>query len=110
MRHPIVTDAERAEAARVYLQAEGPGRRIRARRERALHLFALRQPRPAAERAHIVLAHLGRPNEAHAELGRLLAIDPKLTIATARIIAVSAAPEFLDLYVSGLRLAGLPEE
>jgi hypothetical protein len=54
-------------------------------------------------------AHLGRLDEARAELRRLLTIDPKLTIAAVRVLFASAAPEFLELYVSGLRLAGLPE-
>jgi adenylate cyclase len=76
--------------------------------ERALHS----QPRLAtALRVEIVAnAHLGRLDEARAELRRLLAIDPKLTIAAVRVLFASAAPEFLELYVSGLRLAGLPEK
>jgi tetratricopeptide (TPR) repeat protein len=69
------------------------------------------QPRvTTALRIKIVAnAHLGRLDEARAELRRLLAIDPKLTIAAVRVLFASAAPEFLELYVSGLRLAGLPE-
>ncbi|HEY8874860.1 MAG TPA: adenylate/guanylate cyclase domain-containing protein [Stellaceae bacterium] len=55
-------------------------------------------------------AHLGRLDEARADLGRLLAIDPRLTIAAVRVLFASAAPEFVELYVTGLRLAGLPEE
>ena len=51
------------------------------------------------------LAHL----EAHAELSRLLAIDPKPTIAGFREFAHFMAPEVLELFVTGLRLAGLPE-
>jgi adenylate cyclase len=51
------------------------------------------------------LAHL----EAHAELSRLLAIDPKPTIAGFREFAHFMAPEVRELYVTGLRLAGLPE-
>jgi TolB-like protein/class 3 adenylate cyclase/tetratricopeptide (TPR) repeat protein len=54
-------------------------------------------------------AHLGRLDEAHAELGRVLAIDPKLTIAAYREYARSFAPELLELFVTGLRPAGLPE-
>jgi tetratricopeptide (TPR) repeat protein len=54
-------------------------------------------------------AHLGRLDEARAELSRVLAIDPKLTIAGFREQAVYQAPEVLELYVDGLRLAGLPE-
>jgi hypothetical protein len=54
----------------------------------------------------------GRPSyrEARAELGRILAIDPKLTIAGFREYAHFEAREVLELYVAGLRLAGLPEE
>jgi class 3 adenylate cyclase len=37
-------------------------------------------------------------------------LDPKLTIAGFRDLAHYVAPEFLELYVTGLRLAGLPEE
>jgi hypothetical protein len=56
-------------------------------------------------------AHLGRLDQARAELGRTLAIDPKLTIAAWRAYAAAAvAPEVLELYVTGLSLAGLPEE
>jgi adenylate cyclase len=54
-------------------------------------------------------AHLGHLDEARAELGRMLAIDPKLTIAGYRERAHYAPPEVLELLVTGLRLAGLPE-
>jgi adenylate cyclase len=54
-------------------------------------------------------AHLGRLDEARAELSRLLAIDPTPTIAGFREYAYFLAPEVLELYVTGLRLAGLPE-
>jgi TolB-like protein len=57
----------------------------------------------------VALAHLGRLDEARAELGRVLANDPKLTIAGFRAYGRSSAPEVLELYVTGLRLAGLPE-
>jgi TolB-like protein/class 3 adenylate cyclase/tetratricopeptide (TPR) repeat protein len=56
-------------------------------------------------------AHLGRVDEARAELRQLLAIDPGATIARFRAnSARSAAPEFIDTLSSGLRMAGLPEE
>jgi adenylate cyclase len=55
------------------------------------------------------LAHLGRLDEARAELSRMLAIGPKLTIAGYREYARFLAPEVLELNVTGLRLAGLPE-
>ena len=76
--------------------------------DRALH----DQPRTvSAMRVKVVAnAHLGRLDEARAELSRMLAIDLKLTIAGFRDLAHYAAPEVLELYVTGLRLAGLPEE
>src|SRR6516165_1584334 len=55
-------------------------------------------------------AHLGHLDAARAELSRMLAIDPNLTIAGFRNQAHFMAPEVLELYVTGLRLAGLPEE
>jgi len=39
----------------------------------------------------------------------VLAIDPKLTIAGFREFAHFMAPQLLELWVTGLRLAGLPE-
>ena len=54
-------------------------------------------------------AHLGRLDAARAELGRALAIDPKQTIAGFREVVHFMAPEVLELWVTGLRLAGLPE-
>ena len=69
------------------------------------------QPRMvAAMRVKVVaFAHLGHLDEARAELSRLLAIDPKLTIARHREFLHVVAPEVLELVVTGLRLAGLPE-
>jgi len=55
------------------------------------------------------LAHLGHLDEARAELSRVLATDPKLTIAGFRAYAHFLAPEVLELWVTGYRLAGLPE-
>jgi adenylate cyclase len=48
--------------------------------------------------------------KASAELGRMLAIHPELTIAGFCAYAHFLAPEVLELYVSGLSLAGLSEE
>jgi adenylate cyclase len=75
--------------------------------DRALH----EQPRlVGAMRVKVVAnAHLGHLDTARAELGRVLAVDPKLTIAGYRERAHHAAPEFLELFVTGLRLAGLAE-
>jgi len=75
--------------------------------DRALH----DQPRlVGALRVKVAgLAHLGRLDEARAELSRVLAIDPKATIADYREYAHFHAPEVLKLVVTGLRLAGLPE-
>jgi adenylate cyclase len=57
----------------------------------------------------VALAHLGNLDAARAELSRVLAIDPKLTIACFREYAHHMAPVVLELDVAGLRLAGLPE-
>ena len=69
------------------------------------------QPRTAAAmRVKVAaLAHLGHLDEARAELSRVLAIDPKLTIAGYREFGHFEAPEVHELVVTGLRLAGLPE-
>jgi TolB-like protein len=75
--------------------------------DRALH----DQPRTVVGmRAKVVaLAHLGRLDKAGTELSRVLAVQPKGTIAGFREHAHFMAPEVLELYVDGLRLAGLPE-
>jgi adenylate cyclase len=55
-------------------------------------------------------AHLGLIDEARAELARMLALNPKFTIADMRaLLTPFSAPEFLDIYITGLRLADLPE-
>jgi adenylate cyclase len=75
--------------------------------DRALH----DQPRlvPAMRVKVVANAHLGHLDAARAELSRMLAIYPKLTIAGFRAYAHFQAPEVLELAVTGLRLAGLPE-
>ena len=75
--------------------------------DRALH----DQPRTVTGmRVKVVaLAHLGRLDAAGTELSRVLAVQPKLTIAGFREYAHFMPPEVLELYVDGLRLAGLPE-
>jgi len=77
--------------------------------DRALH----DQPRLAsAMRLKVAaLAYLGDLDEARAELTRLLAIDPKVTIAGYRAYAAHfLAPAALELQITGLRLAGMPED
>ena len=76
--------------------------------DRALH----DQPRfIVAVRAKIVaLAYLGRLYEARAELGRMLALYPGLTIAAFRPTTASFDPAFIEFALAGLRLAGLPEK
>ena len=71
----------------------------------------LDQPRfVVAMRVKVVaLAHLGHLDAARAEFSRVLATAPNLTIAGFRAYARFMAPEVLELYVIGLRLAGLPE-
>jgi adenylate cyclase len=76
--------------------------------DRALH----DQPRlaPAMLVKAAANAHLAHLDEARTELRRVLAIVPKLTIAGVREYLHFAAPEVRELYLTGLRLAGLPEE
>ena len=58
----------------------------------------------------VAYAHLGRIEEARDWLNRLLEITPGLTIARYKTLyAVTHAPELVDLYLDGLRKAGLPE-
>ena len=74
----------------------------------ALH----KQPRNiVAVRAKIIaLAYLGRLDEARAELGRMLALYPGLTIVAFRPTTAAFDPEFVEFAFAGLRMAGLPEE
>jgi TolB-like protein len=57
----------------------------------------------------VAYAHTDRLVEARRELTRMLALYPDLTISTWRTVAGPFAPELLELYVKGLRRAGLPE-
>ncbi len=55
-------------------------------------------------------AHLGRLDEARAGVARMLAVHPGSTLAAFRaLFGPAIVPEVLDLYIAGLRLAGLPE-
>lgn len=75
----------------------------RSLRDQPRHLTAIRGK-------VVANAHLGRLDEARAELARMLAIDPRLTIGGYRaFLGPCTAPELLELLVTGLRLAGLPE-
>jgi tetratricopeptide (TPR) repeat protein len=58
----------------------------------------------------ISLAHPGRIEEARDCLGRMLELEPGLTIARWKASAPHVPPELLARYVEGLRKAGLPEE
>ena len=69
------------------------------------------QPRsvPAIRAKVVANAHLGRLAEARAELGRMLALYPGLTVANYRPMTSPYASEVAELFIAGLRLAGLPE-
>jgi adenylate cyclase len=71
-------------------------------------------PRNAASvRIKLMLCGLlGRVEEAHDSLGRMLELQPGLTIVRVKEYAASARfpPELLPVYLEGLRKAGLPEE
>jgi len=60
----------------------------------------------------VLCAHLGRTAEAREWLSRVLDLQPGLTVAAwkASVSATALSPEIIDLYVEGLRKAGLPEE
>jgi TolB-like protein/class 3 adenylate cyclase len=75
---------------------------------RALH--AQSRATTAIRMKIVANAHLGRLDEARADLRRLLAIDPGLTVTRyLAFLAPSTVPEVIDLMIAGLRLAGLPE-
>ena len=55
-------------------------------------------------------AHLGRLDEARAELGRVLCHRPQLTITRDRGLLVAAtSPKILELLLHSMLVAGLPE-
>lgn len=59
----------------------------------------------------VACAHLGRIDEARDWLRRLLEITPRLTIARYKALyGITHPPGIIDIYVEGLRKAGLPEE
>ena len=54
--------------------------------------------------------HLGRLDEARAELGRVLCHRPQLTITRDRGLLVAAtSPKILELLLHSMLVAGLPE-
>jgi adenylate cyclase len=56
-------------------------------------------------------ACLGRIDEAHHWVGRLLELQPDFTLAEMQVYAAKfLAPEALQIYIEGLRKAGLPEQ
>ena len=64
--------------------------------------------RPALRVKTICCAYLGRIDEAHGWLSRLLELDPGLTIASYKA-AKLLPPDLQVRYLEGLRKAGLPE-
>jgi tetratricopeptide (TPR) repeat protein len=60
----------------------------------------------------VLCAYLNRLEEAREWLRRALELQPDLTVATWKTLAgaMAISPEVLDLYLGGLRKAGLPEE
>jgi adenylate cyclase len=72
---------------------------------RAMAITPVRIPLWCAAAA---LGHLGRPDEARAQIDRILALYPTATLARARI-ASFRHDWMYDLYLDGLRKAGLPE-
>jgi len=65
--------------------------------------------RPALRVKTICCAYLGRVDEAHSWLSRLLELDPGLTIASYKITLKHFPAELQVRHVEGLRKAGLPE-
>jgi tetratricopeptide (TPR) repeat protein len=59
----------------------------------------------------VACARAGRLDEARGEVARLLSVYPKMTISRWRtkLSATSSAPEYVELNITGLQLAGLPE-
>jgi tetratricopeptide (TPR) repeat protein len=55
-------------------------------------------------------AYLGRIEEARDWLGRMLEIEPGLTLARLRASLPQVSPDLLVRYLEGLRKAGLPEK
>jgi adenylate cyclase len=65
--------------------------------------------RPAMRIKAVGCAHLGRIEDAHDWLRRLLELEPGLTITRFKASATHFPPGIVGRYVEGLRKAGLPE-
>ena len=63
---------------------------------------------PTRRFAAAALAHLGRPDEARAEIAEVLKLQPNSSLARSRQSSFAQA-WMLELYIDGLRKAGLPE-
>jgi len=66
---------------------------------------------PALRIKVVCCAHLGQTDEAGKAVKQLLAVDPKSTIArfTTNLTGYYP-PSIVDVFVEGLRKAGMPEE
>ena len=77
-------------------------------------IFTVRESRPQKLPAGWRLlascyGHLGRIEEATTALQEVLRLYPDLTIESIRASHPSIRPEHVEIYVEGLRKAGLPE-
>jgi adenylate cyclase len=64
---------------------------------------------PALRFRAICLAELGRIDEAQATVARLLELEPSLTLSVLRARVPIRNSRLMDLFINGLRKAGLPE-
>lgn len=65
---------------------------------------------PAIRTKVVACAHMGLIAEAQKALAAIIELQPKLTIAAFRAYAITnLPPELLDVYIDGLRKAGMPE-
>jgi adenylate cyclase len=66
--------------------------------------------RPALRIKAVCCAYLDRIEQARNWLGRVLEIEPGLTLTRIKALMLQFSPELMARYVEGLRKAGLPEE
>ena len=64
---------------------------------------------PALRFHAICLAELGRIDEAQETVARLLELEPSLTLSALRARVPIRNSRLMDLFINGLRKAGLPE-